>query len=272
MWAFHPEGVWQSADGGNWTKSSLPSIRRNLYATRYVQFNDAIYALGQNQGNYLDIHFGSSVRRTTDFQKWETLAERSELPSRIFHGLIVFNNKIWLLGGFDGKEYFNDVWNSSDGVHWARVVEHAAWSPRTVDTVAVFKGRIWVIGGGLIDGTPEVNKNAKREIWSSADGLSWTPAPARMPITAGGSPIEFDGKLWLVGANRDGSFSRASLVTEDGVTWREETAPWSPRGAAAVWNYDNQLFMTGGKYSITENGTIKFIYSNDVWRMSSSRQ
>src|SRR5215813_10595971 len=125
MWAFHPQGVWHSADGRTWTKSNLPSIRRNVYVTQYVQFNNAIYALGQNQGNYLNIGFGSTIRRTTDFQRWETLAEKSELPNRIFHGLVVFNGKIWLLGGFDGKAYYNDVWNSSDGAHWMRVVEHA---------------------------------------------------------------------------------------------------------------------------------------------------
>jgi hypothetical protein len=272
MWAFHHEGVWHSADGRTWTKSSLPSIRRNVYVTRYVQFNNAIYALGQNQGNYRNISFGSTIRRTTDFKRWETLAGKSELPNRIFYGLVAFNGKIWLLGGFDGQGYYNDVWNSSDGAHWARVVEHAAWSPRNVDTAAVFKNRIWVIGGGLIDGTPEANKNAGREIWSSADGVNWALATDHMPRTAGGSPIVFEGKLWLVGANRDGSFARASLVTDDGVTWREESAPWSPRGAVAVWVYDDQLFMTGGKYSVTENGNIRFIYSNDVWRMSSSRK
>lgn len=81
----------------------------------------------------------------------------------------------------------------------------------------------------------------------------------------------YDGKLWLVGANRDGSFSRAAIVTDDGVTWREETAPWSPRGGVATWVFDNKLYMTGGKYSITENGEIRFIYSNDVWSMAASR-
>ena len=29
--------------------------------------------------------------------------------------------------------------------------------------------------------------------------------------------------------------------------------------------------MTGGKYSITENGQIKFTYSNDVWYLSRSK-
>jgi hypothetical protein len=74
-----------------------------------------------------------------------------------------------------------------------------------------------------------------------------------------------------VGANRDGTFSRAVLVTDDGRTWREQSAPWSPRGGVATWVFDNKLYMTGGKYSVTENGEIKFMYSNDVWFMAASR-
>jgi hypothetical protein len=58
------------------------------------------------------------------------------------------------------------------------------------------------------------------------------------------------------------------LVSEDGANWREYPAPWSPRGGTAVWVAGDKLFMTGGKYSFTENGEIKFVYSNDVWAMS----
>jgi hypothetical protein len=88
-----------------------------------------------------------------------------------------------------------------------------------------------------------------------------------LPARSGGTPIVFDEKLWLVGANRDGAFGRSSLVTSDGVSWTEEPAPWTPRGAVAVWVMNDTLYMTGGKYSVTENGEIRFIYSNDVWMM-----
>jgi hypothetical protein len=57
-------------------------------------------------------------------------------------------------------------------------------------------------------------------------------------------------------------------VTDDAVTWREESAPWSPRGAVAVWTFGGKLFMTGGKYSYMKNGEPVFVYSNDVWAMS----
>src|SRR5256885_11807441 len=46
LWVFHSEGNWYSEDGKNWTKSDLPRLGLNTGYQQYVQFNDAIYALG----------------------------------------------------------------------------------------------------------------------------------------------------------------------------------------------------------------------------------
>jgi hypothetical protein len=269
MWAFHNDGVWHSVDAKNWTKANLPQVRRNPYEARYVQFKDAVYALGQNQGNYVDgIKFSSIICRTTDYEQWEVLAGKSNLPDRVFYGSVVFAGKIWLFGGFDGKNYYNDIWNSSDGVKWTRALTQAEWSPRNIANVVVFKNRVWIIGGGVIDGEPTNNPKSNDEIWSSADGIKWKLETNKSSISFIGTPIVFDEKLWLVGANRDGNFARSSLVTIDGVTWSQESAPWSPRELVAAWVFDNKLFITGGKYSVMENGETKFIYSNDVWSMA----
>lgn len=270
MWAFHHDGSWSSRDGRTWTKSELPVAGLNSGYQKYVQFRDAVYALGTMEGNYTEMRLGSRIARTADFKRWEVLAETSQLPPRVFYGAVVFQNKIWLMGGFDGQRYYNDVWNSVDGVQWTKVAEAAGWSPRNVGAAVVFKDRIWMIGGGFIDGTPG-GESAGTEVWSSADGTNWTRATDHMARQWGASPVVYDGKLWLVGANREGGFSRAVLMTEDGVNWKEETALWSPRGGVATWVFDNKLYMTGGKYSVTENGQLKFIYSNDVWYMTASR-
>jgi hypothetical protein len=58
------------------------------------------------------------------------------------------------------------------------------------------------------------------------------------------------------------------LVSDDGANWREQSAGWTPRGGIAAAVHDGKIFITGGKYSVTENGQIKFIYSNDVWYMT----
>jgi len=265
------KGGWISKDGKNWTKTNLPESGLNSGYQEYVQFKNAIYALGTMQGNYTNMQLSSKIVRTKDFKTWETLAEKSELPARVFYGATVFRDKIWLVGGYDGVNYFNDIWNSEDGVKWKRVVEKAAWSPRLVGTIVRFKNRLWLFGGGVIDGEKEINPDSNKEVWSSEDGINWTQEMKTNTEKSwgwGATPVVFDGKLWLVGANRDGNFASAVLVSDDGVTWQSQSAPWSPRGAVAAWVFGDKLFMTGGKYSYQKNGAPVFVYSNDVWAMS----
>lgn len=267
MWAFHPQGNWSSTDGRRWLRSSLPASGLNSGYQKYVVLGDAAYALGTMTGNYLDLHLTSRIARTRDFRTWEVLAARSNLPARVFYGAVTYRDRVWLLGGYDGQTYYNDVWSSPDAVHWTRLTANAGWSPRNVDLAVVFKNKLWIIGGGAIDGQREPNPNAKREAWSSTDGVHWEKAPDRAGPAWGGTPVVFDEQLWLVGANRNATFAPASLVTADGTTWREEEAPWPPRGAPAVWVFRDTLFMTGGKYSVVEHGTQRFIYRNDVWQL-----
>ncbi|MDQ6886560.1 MAG: hypothetical protein M3068_04610 [Gemmatimonadota bacterium] len=272
MWAFHPQGNWSSTDGKTWVRSPLPLAGLNSGYQKYVVLDDAVYALGTMKGNYLHLQLTSQIARTRDFRQWETVAAESNLPRRVFYGAVTYKNRIWLMGGFDGAGYHNDVWSSADGIRWKRATRHAGWSPRNVDLAVVFEDRMWIIGGGVIDGQREINPNSRREAWSSLDGVHWDKAPDRAGPAWGGTPAVFDGKLWLVGANRNSTFAPASLVTADGVTWREEAAPWAPRGAPAVWVFDDKLYMTGGKYSVMENGAPRFIYRNDVWQLARTHQ
>jgi hypothetical protein len=266
-------GAWISTDGRNWTRTELPDSGLNSAYQKYALIDGAIYALGKLDGNYERFSITPTILRTRDLKTWETLAERSNLPQRIFYGAAVFDNKIWIVGGYDGNRYHNDVWNSADGVNWVRVTESAAWSPRNT-SLAVYQNKLWLLGGGLIDGDKAKwhNPNSERELWSSVDGVTWKLVNASLSRKWRGTPVVFDNKLWLVGANRGGGFESAVWVTADGEKWEEFSAPWSPRGAVAAWVFDGRLFMTGGKSSYTENGEIRFVYSNDVWAMSKKRE
>jgi hypothetical protein len=263
-------GGWLSKDGKNWTKTELPESGLNSAYQKFVQFGGAIYALGALRGNYLGFTIDTKILRTKDGKTWETVAEKSNLPTRVFYGAVVFKDKIWLVGGFDGERYYNDIWNSKDGVNWTRIAEKAAWSPRNPSVTVVFKDKIWVLGGGEIDGekTKWNNPQSEREVWSSTDGVNWTRVAANLNRKWRGAPVVFDDKLWLAGANRGGTFESAVWVSENGADWQEFSAPWSPRGAVAVWVAGDRLFLTGGKSSHVENGETKFVYSNDVWAMS----
>ncbi len=260
-------GAWLSKDGKRWVKTDLPESGLNSAYQKYVQFNGAVYALGSLSGNFEKFSIATKIRRTRDFRTWETLAESSNIPQRIFYTVTVFQNKIWMFGGFDGSRYHNDVWRSADGVHWEQVVASAPWSARSPAVTVVFNNKIWLMGGGVIDGQTNPNPASYQEMWISSDGKTWKKEKTNFDKKWGGAPVVFDGKLWLVGMNRGVAFASAIWMTEDGETWHEHTAPWSPRGAVAAWVYNNKLFMTGGTSSHTENGEIKFVYSNDVWAM-----
>jgi len=261
-------GGWFSKDGQNWTQTPLSESGLNPAYQKFVQFGGAVYALGALTGNYLDFKISTRILRTRDGKMWETVAEKSNLPERIFYGAVVFKDKIWLIGGFDGKRYYSDVWNSTDGINWKRVAEKCEWSPRNPSVTVVFKDKIWMMGGGVIDGEKNENPSSYKEIWTSEDGKTWTLVKTNSTRKWRGNPVVFDDKLWLAGANRGGTFESAVWMTEDGASWREYSAPWSPRGAVAVWVFGDRLFLTGGKSSYLENGETKFVYSNDVWAMS----
>lgn len=267
LWVLRSEGNWCSGDGKSWTKAELPALGLRTGYQQYIQFKDAIYALGTMEGDYQHLKVGSRIMKTSaDLKGWEQVAAQSELPARVFYGATVFAGKIWMLGGFDGKNDLNDVWSSADAVQWQRATDKAPWTRRSNPSVFVFKDRMWLCAGGLIDGP------ISNEVWSTADGIDWkreSEAMASRPVF-GGSVVVYDRKIWIVGLNRNSEFLSAVMVSEDGVHWTERPAPWTPRGGVATCVFGGQLFMTGGKYSVTENGQIRFIYSNDVWSMSAT--
>lgn len=251
-------GGWFSSDGKNWTKSPLPKSGLNSAFQKFVQFKGAIYALGTMEGNIEKMTLSTQISRTRDGKSWEIVAEKSNLPKRVFYGATVFQDKIWIFGGMFENQEFDDVWNSADGVHWQKVSEKMPWGKRENLKAVVFKNKIFLLGD--------------KGVWSSADGLNWqieTSKMANNPIFISGySAAVWDDKIWLVGINRNGTFQSGVLYSADGKNWHEMNAPWTPRGAVAVWVFNDKLYMTGGKYSFVERGETKFVYSNDVWAMS----
>lgn len=251
-------GGWFSADGKNWTKSSLPKSSLNSAFQKFVQFKGAIYALGTMEGNIEKMTLSSQISRTRDGKNWEIIAKHSNLPKRVFYGSAVFQDKIWLFGGMFENQEFEDIWNSSDGVNWQKVSDKMPWGKLQNLKAVVLKNRLFLIGD--------------KDVWSSADGLNWqleTPSMANnLVFISGYSAAVWDDKIWLVGINRNGTFQSGVLYSSDGKNWHEMNAPWTPRGAVAVWVFNDKLYMTGGKYSFVERGETKFVYNNDVWAMS----
>jgi uncharacterized protein (DUF58 family) len=55
--------------------------------------------------------------------------------------------KLWVIGGYDGKNTLNDVWYTTDCVAWTQAAGQRMFPPRYSFTTAFFNNRLWVIAG-----------------------------------------------------------------------------------------------------------------------------
>ena len=177
---------------------------------------------------------------------------------RCSFGAVVFDNKMWVMGGYDGS-YYNDVWSSSDGTSWNSAT--AGWSKRCSFGVVVFDNKMWVMGG--YDGSDHLN-----DVWYSSDGASWIKVLDNDPSdTDRWSPranfgvVVFDNKMWVLGGY-DGSYLNDVWCSCDGKNWSQVTTPFpfSARSNHASLVFDNKMWVMGGY-----DGSN---YLDDVWYSS----
>ncbi|WP_462252417.1 Kelch repeat-containing protein [Ferruginibacter sp.] len=236
LWAFHPDGNWFSVNGKNWTKSELINSINNLAFLDYIVFKDAVYGLGHFEGNIEKFTLTSEIYKTNNLKNWTVFAKASNLPRRFFYHPFVFKNKIWIVGGSDGNNSFADVWSSDDGVDWLKKADNMPFGKRDGSHFVIYHDRVYMINN---------------DVWSSADGINWvqeTKELVKGETVYGSAVIVFDDKIWLLGCNRNAKFKSEILVSDDGKQWKAERAPWSPRGGIAACIFNNQIFMTEGKY------------------------
>ena len=158
------------------------------------------------------------------------------------HGSVVFNNKIWVIGG-RGNGYKNDVWHSSDGVNWTEATSSANFTPREGHTTTVFQNKIWVIGG-YVRGPSYAN-----DVWYSSDGINWIEATSSADFSIRGfhTTTLYDNKIWVIGGRGNG-YKNDVWHSSDGVNWTEATssANFTPRERHTTTVFDDKLFLISG--------------------------
>jgi len=193
------------------------------------------------------------------------LSDRLQFLPRDGAGGLNFDNKMWLLGGWDpgmDPSTNSQVWSSTDGLNWF-LDAIAPWEGRHAAGYVVFNDKMWVVGGDNNSG------HYQNDVWSSADGVTWDLATASVPWSnrATHYTLVFDNKIWVMGGQE--IWSSTGVVaynnvyyTEDGVNWVQATphAGWSPRGLIM----GNVVFQ--GKMWVIGGGTYDVrSYNNDVW-------
>ncbi len=232
-----------------------------------VVFQDRTWLLGGFQsdtaGNFSRLR---DVWSSPDGQVWDCVLKEAPWAARNVAGSVVFQNRIFILGGFDGVHTLSDVWSSPDGVDWDCQTEHAPWGARGAFGCTVYDGRIWVLGGFNWE-----RKKHFGDVWSSADGVHWEQVArvADWGQRAMFPALAHDGAIWILGGGdyHDCALSYCDVWrSSDGARWEQVTdrAGWTPRRFHKAVVHADLLWVMGG-------AAVGSINLNDVWASSDGR-
>ena len=196
------------------------------------------------------------VWNSADGKSWSLVKEDAPWKYSDLPMTIAFADRMWMMGGWTngrlaGHGATNEVWSSTDGQSWD-LVTHASWSPRIAAAIVEFKGRMWILGGteNYYFGDETSLKN---DVWSTADGKTWTreTAAAEWSPRAYHQAVVLNDKIYVFGGgNYVPNYIARNDVwsSSDGKTWEKvtENAEWSPRLWFSSVVYRDRMWVLGG--------------------------
>jgi hypothetical protein len=247
----------------------LPSGAPSTNSQASAVFNNRIWMIGGIVNNGTTAPTGD-IRYSTDGTNWVKSASLNTFSSYndiLDHKTIVFNDKIWIIGGIVNYalKRVNDFWYSSDGIEWtpAPVDSHFLSNAYNMRNSIVFNDRIWILGGKK-QNSKDTSANA---VLYSTDGKTLNTAADSAPFLPRKqfAIAEFQNKMWVIG----GIDSRKGLLNDvwssaDGISWIQvnPAAEFSPRYGHKCFTYGDKIFLIGG--NLEETGS-PILSGGDVW-------
>ncbi len=258
-------GILKSATGNtiNFTISLDTFSKRENH--QVVEIKGDLYLIGGTDGSPRN-----DVWKSTDGHNWVEIRSHKENPEnnqfspRENHQVVAIDDTMFVIGGNDGSQIFDDVWKSRNGKDWEPVNTNSSptFSARYDHQVVVKDDAIYLIGGN--DGSQRLN-----DVWESQDdGVSWKnilrqndTADNTNDFTARSDHqvVVKDGAMYLIGGY-DGVYRNDVWKSENGVSWTkvETTDIFTQREAHQVVVLGNTMYLIGGHNS---DG-----FKNDVWK------
>ncbi len=250
-----PRDVWSSPDGKTWEliQKTAPWKHSDLPMT--LVFDNRMWIMGGWYNGRLPGHSaGNEVWSSADGKTWELVTPSAGWSPRLAAGAVVFQGKMWILGGTedyyfgDDKSLKNDVWCSPDGKAWTRVTENAPWSPRAYHQAIVHDSKMWILGGGNY--VPEYH--ALSDVWSSEDGSHWTRVTQAAPWAPRlwFSSVAYRDRMWVLGgwSNNPSKNWGDVWYSRDGKNWTElrSAAIWKERHEHSAYVVRDKVWIAGG--------------------------
>lgn len=250
--------VWRSADAAKWEfLGNAPWPAR--HGAAWVVHRGRMFVIGGD--GYAD------VWSSADGIQWTQHADDAPFGGRYTPMAVSLRDTLYIFGGQHWRGEcgdvgkceavaFTDVWRSADGVAWKKIAD-APWEPRAlVHGGIVFRGRMWVVGGGLKASLPDrpYTETVREfsDVWSSADGITWTrhtphfgiPRRTHFSVLASATGCYVsDGSV-----GRQANVTREIFFAEDCTNFRRiaDRSPMQKRHASSLALFNGSLLILGG--------------------------
>ncbi len=265
--------------GANWTQATADFQFSDRYNKIVVTKGDTVFVIGgiaRGTNQYL-----RDVWASTDGTTWTQRTANFPMSDRYAPlAVLVHNDRIWIIGGFarGTNATLQDVWSTADGVTWTQATANfglpfqryderqGSDSPSTLHSF-VLNGRMYIMGGRA-RGTNQY----LRDVWSSADGATWTQETGDFQFPSRYDPLlalVHNGRFYIAGgrAPSTNAYLRDVWSTADGATWTQETANFGLsdryddpcQRRLFAWSMNGRMYLMGGLARSTNQ------YRRDVW-------
>lgn len=228
----------------------------DTYLTRPRIPYDILFAIG-----------GWSAGSPTSFvETYDNRADRwlvskdTDIVARAYHGICSFGEKIYLVGGFDGNEYFNTVRCFDPATHsWSDCA--CMYYSRCYVSVVECLGKIYAMGG--------YNGRIRMSSAERFDPLrnQWELLPAMQRQRSDASAATLNHKVYIVGGfNGQEVINSAEMYDPLTNQWSFIPPMGSARSGVSLIAHHNALYAIGGFNGTTRlPSTEKFIPDTSAW-------
>ncbi len=245
-----------NSDGslGTWNATtSIPGANAARYGQGMVAYNGYMYIMGGYTGStYLDDVLYTTIN--SDGTLGSTWATSSVvLPStRYTFGLVVYNNRFYLSGGFNGSlksdTYYSTI--NADGSISSWTSGAAITNGRLKHSMVQYNGYLYV-AGGFNNGVTYYNDVQYAKINSDGSYGSWTATSSFATARYSMGMVAYNGFMYLAGGNAN------SVLQSD-----TQYAKINANGTLSVWGTLSSLTGTNAtRYGNTMFGYNGFLYS-----------
>ena len=201
-------------------------------------------------------------------QSWKSVTRDMEMNGerpRAYHGLVFFNRYLYIIGGFDGQNYFNSV-RKINVINFTKEESPPMNARRCYVSCCLDNKTIWAIGG--MNGQSRLDSC---ECFTIGQNY-WTEMPKMNEKRSDADATALNGKIYVVGGfNGVECLASVEFFCKENYKWIKVTPMESRRSGVSAITLNDRIYAVGGFDGNNRLRTAEYYSTkNNTWHYTSS--